>query len=98
MGNLDDGPVAGRDGQFMLALNVAALADLDGFRAEMDAIIDEIHASDRAPGVERLFHAGEVEAETLARYRSEGIPLNEATLADLRAAARDLGVGVPELD
>jgi LDH2 family malate/lactate/ureidoglycolate dehydrogenase len=97
MGNLDDGPVAGRDGQFMMALNVAALTDLEAFKAEMDAVLDEVHRSRRAPGVERIWSAGELERETLERYRREGIPLNDETLRDVRRTAAGLGVGVPEL-
>ena len=41
----------------------------------------------RAPGVDRLYVPGELEAEFEAHRMRDGIPLNDATLADLAAAA-----------
>jgi LDH2 family malate/lactate/ureidoglycolate dehydrogenase len=75
LGSLDEGPRAGRDGQFVLALDIAAFTDAAAFRAEMDEVIDEVQRSRRAPGVARIYSAGELERETAARYREEGIPL-----------------------
>ncbi|MCB1739625.1 MAG: Ldh family oxidoreductase [Gammaproteobacteria bacterium] len=92
LGNLDDGPVAGRDGHFVMALNISALVDLDGFRREMDAVIDQVHQSGRAPGVDRIWSAGELEAETAHRYARQGIPLNAETLQQLATTAAGLGV------
>ena len=96
MGNLDDGPIAGRDGQFMLALNIAALVELTDFKREMDDVITEIQSSRRATGVERIFSAGELEYETACDYRQHGIPLNDATLDELAQTARRVGVGVSD--
>jgi LDH2 family malate/lactate/ureidoglycolate dehydrogenase len=94
LGNLDDGPHAGRDGHFMMAMDIGAFTDPDAFRAEMDDIIAEVHGARRAPGVERLCVAGELEAETAARYLEKGIPLNDATLAELVRTAEALGADV----
>ena len=92
LGNLDDGPRAGRDGHFVMVLDVAAFTDAAAFRAEMDSVIDEIHASRKAPGVDRIYSAGELEAETATRYGEQGIPLNQETLAGLFRTADQLGV------
>ena len=97
LGNLDDGPNAGRDGHFMMAMDIGAFTEPDDFRAEMDAVIAEVHASSRAPGVDRLYVAGELEAETAARYAESGIPLNDATLAGLARTAEALGADVSML-
>jgi LDH2 family malate/lactate/ureidoglycolate dehydrogenase len=97
LGNLDDGPHAGRDGHFMMAMDIGAFTEVDAFRAEMDGVIAEIHASRRAPGVERLYVAGELEAETAARYLENGIPLNDTTLAELVRTAETLGADVSAL-
>ena len=35
---------------------------------------------------------GQLEAETEQRYRQEGIPLNDETLGQLAAVAKELGV------
>jgi len=98
LGSLEEGPYPGRDGQFLMAMDIAAFVDPQAFRAEMDAVVAEIHASRRAPGVDRLYLAGELEAETAARYRANGIPLNDKTLADLGETAATLGADLSMLE
>jgi LDH2 family malate/lactate/ureidoglycolate dehydrogenase len=91
-GNMVDGPIPGRDGQFYLALNIAAFEDVATFKARMDRIIREYRGTRLAPGVKRVFVPGEMEAELERRQRAEGVPLNEATVQGIRAAAATLGV------
>ena len=38
---------------------------------------------------------GEMEADFDAKYRREGIPLNDRTLADIAVVARERGVAAP---
>ena len=97
LGDLVNGPLAGRDGHFMMALDVAAFTDVEEFKGEMDAVIAELRACRKAPGTERIYSPGELEHETAARYLAEGIPLNDETLAGVAAAARELGVDVGAL-
>ena len=92
LGNMVDGPKAGRDGHFFLAINIAAFEDPAVFKARVDALIRQIQAGRRMAGVERLYAPGGLEAETEARYREQGIPLNEETIAGLRGAAAKRGV------
>jgi LDH2 family malate/lactate/ureidoglycolate dehydrogenase len=94
LGSVDEGPKAGRDGHFMMAMDIDAFCDANDFRDEMDAVIDEIHTSRRAPGVERIYSAGELEAETATSYQRDGIPLNDETLAELENTASSLGVAL----
>ena len=95
-GDMVNGPVAGADGQFFLALDVASFEEVDRFKRRIDGIIRAIHASRKAPGVERLYLPGEMEANFEASYREAGIPLNDATLGDIAKVARPRGVRVPE--
>lgn len=97
LGNLTDGPMPGRDGHFMMALDIAAFTDLDGFKREMDAIVGELRACRKAPGAERIYSPGELEHETSQRYRAQGIPLNDETLTGITDAAGRLGVDVSAL-
>ena len=94
-GNMVDGAVAGVDGQFFLALDIASFENPDRFRERVDGIVREIHQSRRAPGVQRLYAPGELEEEFSVRYQREGIPLNAATLHDLRIAAESFGIAAP---
>ncbi len=92
LGNMQDGPAAGRDGHFVMALNVASFVDVNEFKARVDRAIRQVHESRRAPGVDRLWVPGEKEFETRQRNSENGIPLNDVTLADLESTAAVLAV------
>jgi LDH2 family malate/lactate/ureidoglycolate dehydrogenase len=96
-GNMVDGPIAGRDGQFYLALNIAAFEDVATFKARMDRIIREYHGTRLAPGVKRVFVPGEMEAELERGQREKGVPLNQATVQGIRDVAAMLRVGAAAL-
>jgi LDH2 family malate/lactate/ureidoglycolate dehydrogenase len=91
-GNMVDGARPGHDGHFMMALNVEAFTSVGRFKTETDRIVRQIHESALAPGCDRIYSPGELEAENAARYSAEGIPLNGATIGALADAARSLGV------
>jgi LDH2 family malate/lactate/ureidoglycolate dehydrogenase len=96
-GNMVDGPIPGRDGQFYLALNIAAFEDVATFKTRMDRIIREYRSTRLAPGFKRVFVPGEMEAELELRQRQEGVPLNEATVQGIRDIAARLGVDASAL-
>lgn len=98
LGNMEDGPRAGADGHFMMAIKVGAFAEVDRFKERVDRAIAEVHACRKAPGVERIYAPGEKEFLSRAAYEREGIPLNEMTLAGIAAAAREVGVDVGGYD
>lgn len=92
LGNMVDGPKSGKDGQIIIALNVAGFIDLADFTAHVDKIVEQISSSRTAPGVTRVYSPGELEADLQARYAAEGIPLNNETLGTIRNAARRIGI------
>ena len=92
LGDMVNGPKPGQDGHFFLALNVSGFEELDRFKRRVDGIVRQIRQSRPAPGVERIYTPGELEAELEARYRAEGIPLNDATLDGIASAAERLDV------
>jgi LDH2 family malate/lactate/ureidoglycolate dehydrogenase len=92
LGDMEAGPKPGRDGHFALAIRISAFADVEEFKNRVDRIIRQIHQSRRAPGVERLYVPGEIEALNRQANERDGIPLNAITLGDLRRAAQELGV------
>ena len=97
-GNMVDGPFPGRDSQFFVAINVAALQDIDDVRGRSDKILSQIKQSGRAAGTDRLFVPGEIEASLEAQFQDEGIPLNDETLNDLLKIAQSVGANVEQLD
>jgi LDH2 family malate/lactate/ureidoglycolate dehydrogenase len=97
LGDLANGPRPGADGHFCLALNVAAFEEPARFGARVDAAIRQIRHGRRAAGVDRIYAPGELEYENEARHRRDGIPLNDATLAGIAAAAEALGLDASAL-
>jgi LDH2 family malate/lactate/ureidoglycolate dehydrogenase len=91
-GDFVSGPKAGRDGQFAMAIDIAAFEDPEVFKRRADRIIAEIHSSQRKAGVDRLVVPGEIAVEREAEYRASGVPLTAPTLEALGAAAEKLGV------
>ena len=72
-------------GHFMLALDIARFTDLKTFASQIRRLLAEIHA-------ENALAPGEPERLSAERRSKEGIPLGDATLAELNALARELGV------
>jgi hypothetical protein len=68
-----------------------------GIFERMDRIIREYRSTRLAPGIERVFVPGEMEAELERRQRAEGVPLNEATVQGVRDVAAGLGVDASAL-
>lgn len=93
LGNMIDGPKAGHDGHFFLAINIAAFEDPDTFKSRVDSLIRQIQTSRRMEGVEQLYIPGGLEAETEKDYRERGIPLDEETINGLRRVADELRIG-----
>ena len=97
LGSVEEGPKPGRDGHFVMALDIAAFTDVIEFKRAMDDVIAEIRGCSKAPGTSRIYSPGELEHETAERYRAEGIPLNDTTRANIADAGRGLGVDVSVL-
>jgi LDH2 family malate/lactate/ureidoglycolate dehydrogenase len=97
LGNVIDGPIAGGDSQLMIAINVAAFEEVERFKQRADGIVRQIRESRRAPGVERVYTPGELEAHLEARHDREGLPLTGATIDAILAAAAELGVAADPL-
>jgi LDH2 family malate/lactate/ureidoglycolate dehydrogenase len=96
-GNMVDGPNFGRDGQFYMALDIAAFEDVARFRQRMDGIIREYRGTRLADGVERVFLPGEMEDEIERRNRHEGVPLNETTIENFTNMAARVGADTAAL-
>jgi LDH2 family malate/lactate/ureidoglycolate dehydrogenase len=92
-GNMVDGAKAGVDGQFFVAINVAAFTDLDDFKQRVRGIQQQIRGCRPAAGQgSDIYAPGDVEAKLEADHRAKGILLNAATLNGVISTAEKLGV------
>ncbi|HKV45949.1 MAG TPA: Ldh family oxidoreductase [bacterium] len=78
-------------GHLFAAVDVARFRPLPDFLAEVDRYIDMVHATPRAPGVERLYVPGEIEFE-LADARRDGVPLDAHVVKGLAALAEEFSL------
>jgi len=89
--NHDDTSIT-NTGQAVMAIDLSAFGDVAQFKARVDALARELRASERMPGVDRIWLPGEQSHEKRLRNEREGIALPPALLAQLDAFARDMGI------
>jgi LDH2 family malate/lactate/ureidoglycolate dehydrogenase len=78
---------AGRVGHFFLALDPRRFGDAGAFEADVDGLIDVLHAAAPIDPGQPVLVAGDPEHATY-RERRRGIPLCRGVIEDLRAVAR----------
>jgi LDH2 family malate/lactate/ureidoglycolate dehydrogenase len=88
----DDATLHTLHGAAFLAIDVKCIMPPEEFARKVEALIDEIHNSPRADGVERLLVPGELEWERHDRAMKEGIPLPADVAENLKAAAALAGL------
>jgi LDH2 family malate/lactate/ureidoglycolate dehydrogenase len=79
-------------GHFFCLMDVTAFMDLAEFTSRIDAMIDRIKACRKRPGVEEILVPGERSSRKAAERRKSGVPLDAATLAELRELGARLKV------
>ena len=78
-------------GHFFGALRIDGFMPADEFKGRMDDMIKAIHELPKAPGVDRICLAGEVEQE-IEKKRRQGIPLHPNVVASLQELAKELNI------
>ena len=87
----------GNTGQAVLAIDPAAFGDLDEFKAAVDVVVRDLRASERMPGVERIWMPGEQSHEKRIANRAGGMLLPPQLKASLDKTAADLGIEALQL-
>jgi ureidoglycolate dehydrogenase (NAD+) len=78
-----------------LAVDVAALGNLDAFRAEIDRLVADLKALPKAAGFDEILMPGERGFRVMAERRAHGIPVPAGTRKRLAELAARLGVLLP---
>jgi len=79
-------------GQFIAALDIAALADVDEFKRNVDDIWTQMKSSATMPGVSEVRLPGESAWGHRQARQRDGIPLSAELARQLDGVARDLGI------
>ncbi|MFN2459167.1 MAG: Ldh family oxidoreductase [Candidatus Velthaea sp.] len=80
---------------WFMALNVAALRDAGGFKADVDRELRTFKESATAPGRERVYVPGELEFASARDADANGVPLRESVFAELQSIAAELKLAAP---
>jgi LDH2 family malate/lactate/ureidoglycolate dehydrogenase len=87
-------------GHFFCLLDIAAFMDVNEFKQRMDETVDQIKSSRKRAGVEEVLVPGERSAEKVRRNRELGIPIEQATMNELKKLCEEFRVeftlGSPE--
>ncbi len=81
-------------GHFFGALRIDAFRDVADFKAEMDAMIRDLHATKPVEGVDRVYVAGEKEYLAEVENRRLGVPLLPGVVARLLELGQELGLNL----
>jgi uncharacterized oxidoreductase len=83
-------------GAFTLAIDPDWFGGRDAYEALVRPVLDRLDAAEPGPGAERVLVPGEPEAISRERRLREGIPITEASWAELVHASATLGVRMPD--
>jgi LDH2 family malate/lactate/ureidoglycolate dehydrogenase len=87
-----DSSSATNTGQAFVAIDVAAFGDATQFKRRVDVVVQDLRASRRMPGVERIWMPGEQSHLKRAAAAREGIAIAPALRKALDTVADDLGI------
>jgi len=70
-------------GHFFIAINISAFIDLNKFKEISGNILRELRNSEKMPGENKIYTAGEKEYLTWLERRDKGVPLNKRVQKDI---------------
>jgi LDH2 family malate/lactate/ureidoglycolate dehydrogenase len=84
----------GENMTWTMAIDISKFRDLDDFKAMMDDMIRELHATPALPGEDGVLVAGDPEADFEDDRSVNGVPVENGQYDEIRARAVELGVEV----
>jgi LDH2 family malate/lactate/ureidoglycolate dehydrogenase len=86
----------GKEGQFFLAIDPEVFMPADEYRARMDALIEQVHDTEKLPGTDEILVPGERGQRRRRALMEKGtVPLGDVTWQTLEKTCGELGVTLP---
>ena len=83
----------GNVGHFFMALDISKLGNPDDYKKRVDDMIDEIKASKKAEGVDKIYYPGEIEMGKLANCLESGyVEILDDTMEAVARVEKELGI------
>lgn len=79
-------------GHFFCLLDIAAFMEVSEFKSRLDKAIDDIKACRKRPGAKEILIPGERSHQKVQHNLAQGIPLDSATLSELKTLCHELEV------
>ncbi len=79
-------------GHFFIAIDPEAFCGLEVFKKICGSILRDLRGSEKAPGQERIYTAGEKEYLVWLQRKDSGVPVNEGVQKELTAVRDELGL------
>ena len=79
-------------GHFFIALNISEFIELDEFKKITGDILRELRESEKAPGEERIYTAGEKEHLAWLYRKDKGVPVNEPLQKNIKQLIEELNL------
>ena len=79
-------------GQAIAMIDLAAFGDVQAFKQRVATVAEDLRASERMPGVERIWLPGEQSEAKRAAHMREGIPIGPALRRSIDGVAAELGI------
>jgi LDH2 family malate/lactate/ureidoglycolate dehydrogenase len=81
-----------RLGHFFFVINPEFFMGLDTFKKTTGDILRGLRASEKAPGEDRIYTAGEKEWDAWCERKDKGVPVNESVQNDLKTIRDRFGL------
>lgn len=91
-GMKDGKPVPYHLGHFFIAIDTEAFMGLEEFKKTAGDIMRELRASEKAPGHDHIFTAGEKEYDVWMERKDSGVPINDAVQLEFIKVRDQLGL------
>jgi uncharacterized oxidoreductase len=75
-----------------IAIDPDAFGDRAAFEAECEAMLDYVHSTEPATGIDRVRIPGEPERESMAQRLADGIDIDDNTWGQIKDAAASVGL------
>ena len=82
----------GKVSHFFGAIKIDGFRDPAAFKADLDRELRAFKDSQKAPGCERIYVAGEIEYEKTLAHRQNGVPVHVKVWTGLEKLANELGI------
>lgn len=76
-------------GHFFIAIDISAFTDPDDFKKTTGEILRELRGSQKMPGQDRIYTAGEKEHFIWLERQNKGVPFNEPLLEEFRGLCKE---------